>query len=67
MAEHTPKLLDQLGIAPERFIDYATQLMKQFGSALGAPAHLAERCATRQLKYLRGVRAAKAAFEREAA
>ncbi len=67
MAEHTPRLLERLGIEPERFIDCATQLMKQFGSAVGAPAHLTERCAARQLKYLRGVRAAKAAFERKAA
>ena len=43
-----PKLLQRLAIDPERFIDCATNLMKQFGSAVGAPAHLTELCALRQ-------------------
>ena len=67
IVEHTPKLLDRLGIDPERFIDCATNLMRQFGSAVGAPAHLTELCATRQVKYLRGMGAARGAFERKAA
>jgi hypothetical protein len=41
--------------------------MKQFGSAVGAPAHLTELCATRQVKYLRGMTVAKAVFELRAA
>jgi hypothetical protein len=52
-------LLDRLGIDPERFIDCATNLMRQFGSVVGAPAHLTELCATRQAKYLRGMGAAR--------
>ena len=63
IAELTPKLLDRLGIDPERFIDCATNLMRQFGSAVGAPAHLTELCAARQVKYLRGVGAAKRVFD----
>ncbi len=67
IAAHTPKLLERLNIDPEHFIDCATNLTKQFGSAVGAPAHLADLCAARQVKYLRGVGAAKRAFERRAA
>ena len=43
-----PKLLQRLEIDPDLFIDCATNLMKQFGSAVGAPAHLTELCALRQ-------------------
>jgi REP element-mobilizing transposase RayT len=67
MATHTPRLLERLNIEPERFIDCATQLMRRFGSAVGAPAHLTELCAARQVKYLRGMAAAKGAFERRVA
>ena len=38
IAERIPKLLQRLAIDPERFIDCATDLMKQFGSAVGAAA-----------------------------
>ena len=67
IAGRTPKLLNRLNIDPEHFIDCATNLMKQFGSAVGAPAHLTELCATRQVKYLRGMTVAKAVFELRAA
>ncbi|MDO8896291.1 MAG: hypothetical protein Q7V19_01480, partial [Bacteroidales bacterium] len=62
IAERVPKLLQRLAIDPERFMDCATDLMKQFGSAVGAPAHLTELCAQRQVKYLRGINAARGAF-----
>lgn len=67
IATHTPHLLERLNIEPERFIDCATQLMRRFGSAVGAPTHLTELCATRQVKYLRGMAAARGAFERRTA
>ena len=67
IAGQTPKLLKRLKIDPKHFIDCATKLMKQFGSAVGAPAQLTELCATRQMKYLRGVGAAKRVFESRAA
>ena len=67
IAKHTPRLLERLNIEPERFIDCATQLMRRFGSAIGAPAHLTELCAARQVKYLRGMAAARGVFERRAA
>lgn len=67
IAERVPKLLQRLGIEPERFIDCTTNLMKQFGSAVGAPAHLTELCAQRQVKYLRGISAARGAFGQKAA
>lgn len=65
--ERVPKLLQRLAIDPERFIECATGMMKQFGSAIGAPAHLTELCAVRQVKYLRGIQAARKAFEQKAA
>lgn len=67
IAERIPKLLQRLAIDPERFIDCATDLMKQFGSAVGAAAHLTELCAQRQVKYLRGINAARGAFGQKAA
>lgn len=67
IAERVPKLLQRLAIDPERFMDCATDLMKQFGSAVGAPAHLTELCALRQVKYLRGINAARGAFGQKAA
>jgi REP element-mobilizing transposase RayT len=67
MNAQVPKLLQRLGIEPERFVDCATDLMKQFGSAVGAPAHLVELCAQRQVKYLRGINAARGAFTQKAA
>lgn len=67
ISHRTPRLLARLGIEPERFIDCATQLMRQFGSAVGAPAHLTELCVARQVKYLRGMAVAKRVFERRAA
>ena len=60
-------ILFGVNIDPEQFIDCATNLMKQFGSAIGAPAHLTELCAARQVKYLRGVGAARRVFEGRAA
>ena len=65
--ERVPRLLHRLAIDPERFIECATGMMKQFGSAVGAPAHLTELCAQRQVKYLRGIQAARKAFEPKAA
>lgn len=64
---HTPKLLDRLGIDSEQFIACATSLMRQFGSAVRAPASLTQLCAARQAKYLRGIMAARSAFARQAA
>ena len=60
--ERVPELLQRLEIDPERFIDCTTDLMKQFGSAIGAPALLTELCAQRQVKYLRGIQAARGAY-----
>lgn len=67
IAERVPRLLERLKIEPGCFINCATDLMKQFGSAVGAPAHLTELCAQRQVKYLRGINAARGAFGRKAA
>ena len=63
----TSKLLDRLGITPDQFITCTTSLMRQFGSAVGAPASLLQLCTARQIKYLRGMAAARGMFERKAA
>ncbi len=57
-----PKILVRLGIDGERFISSAERLLKAFGTAVGAPASLANLCARRQAKYLRGIRAARTMF-----
>lgn len=67
IAGPVPKLLQRLEIDPERFIDCTTNLLRRFGSAVGAPARLTELCAARQVRYLRGMGAAREAFEKKAA
>jgi len=57
-----PKILARLEIDGERFISYSERLLKAFGAAVGAPASLADLCARRQAKYLRGIQAARAVF-----
>jgi hypothetical protein len=47
---HQPKILDLLGIDGERFIAYAARLLKEFGTAVGAPEALVNLCARRQTK-----------------
>jgi len=65
--EKTPKLLKRLGIDTEAFIEHATRLLKEFGSAIGKPAALVELAARRQAKFLRGMKAANRVFESQAA
>jgi REP element-mobilizing transposase RayT len=63
----TPRLLDRLAIDPEQFIATAGRMLRQFGSAIGTPTHITDLCVARQTRYLRGMRAARALFERAAA
>ena len=62
IASHQPRILDRLGIDGEAFISYADRLLKQFGSAIGAPQSMVDLCARRQTKYLRGMRASRQVF-----
>jgi hypothetical protein len=57
-----PRILDRLGIDPGRFIGYSERLLKEFGTAVGAPAAMVDLCARRQTKYLHGIRAARRMF-----
>jgi len=63
----TPRILERLQIDPEQFIATAGRMLRQFGSAIGTPTHVTDLCAERQTRYLRGMRAARALFERHAA
>ena len=63
----TPRLLERLAIDPEQFVATAGRMLRQFGSAIGTPAHITDLCVARQARYLRGMRAARALFERAAA
>jgi REP element-mobilizing transposase RayT len=58
-----PLILDRLGIDPEQFIRYSERLLKEFGTAVGAPVAMANLCARRQTKYLHGIRAARRMFQ----
>jgi hypothetical protein len=53
--EEHPVILDRLGIDPERFIGYSERLLKEFGTAVGAPAAMVS-------LYLHGIRAARRMF-----
>jgi len=57
-----PKILTRLSIDGEQFIGYSERLLKAFGTAVGAPASLADLCTRRQAKYLRGIQTARAVF-----
>jgi hypothetical protein len=57
-----PKILDRLGIDPQRFIGYSERLLEAFGTAIGTPASMVNLCTRRQTKYLHGIRAARQMF-----
>ncbi len=61
-----PQLLERLGLDADAFLMISGQLLKAFGSAVGAPAAMAEHCARREMKYLRGVVTARRLFGGEA-
>ncbi len=63
----TPRLLERLAIDPEQVIATPGRMLRQFGSAIGTPTHLTNLCVARQARYLRGMRAARALSERQAA
>jgi REP element-mobilizing transposase RayT len=67
IAGATPRLLDRLAIDPEQFIQATGLTLHRFGSAIGTPEHLTQHCVARNVAYLRGIRAARALFERRAA
>ncbi len=61
---HTPKILDRLNLDMKTFISHASRFLKEFGSAVGTPDNLIRLAAARQMKYLRGIGAARQMFER---
>jgi len=67
MPEHTPALIERLGMDRDGFINSANTLLQQFGSAIGKPESLLAHAATRQTRFLRGMQVAKSAFCRHAA
>lgn len=64
IAASQPKILDRIGVDGAAFISFATRLLKEFGSAVGAPSALIDLCARRQIKYLRGIHTARKMFVR---
>jgi REP element-mobilizing transposase RayT len=67
MPEHTPALIERLGMDRDSFIDSANTLLKQFGSAVGKPESLLAHAAQRQARFLHGMRLAKTLQRRQAA
>ena len=59
MPERAPRLLQRLQLEPEQFVECSARLMLRFGSAVGASENLTAHCAARQVKYLRGMGAAR--------
>jgi len=52
-----------LGIDGEPFVGFAERLLKEFGTAVGAPVSLVNLCAAqRRTRHLRGIRAARTMF-----
>ncbi|MEW5973236.1 MAG: transposase [Pseudomonadota bacterium] len=61
--EHIPAILGRLGVDAVTFMREAARLLKAFGSAVGCPARLAEHAAARNVRFLHGMRTARALFE----
>ena len=61
-----PPILVRMGIDGEAFIALSAHFLKEFGSAVGAPAKLIDLCERRQTKFLHGMRAARQVFGRRA-
>jgi len=57
-----PSILARMGIDGEAFIALSAHFLKEFGSAVGAPAKLIDLCERRQTKFLHGMRAARQVF-----
>ena len=62
IAENRPKILDRLGFDGETFAAYASRMLQEFGSVVGAPPAISRYCARRQSKYVRGVGLARKLF-----
>ncbi len=62
ISQDQPKILPRLGIDAETFILHAGKLLKEFGSAVGAPTALANLSAHRQTRFLLGMRVARQLF-----
>ena len=62
MAQGNPALLARLGVEADAFIAMASTFLQAFGSAVGAPAQMAQLCARRQTRFLHGMRAARRVF-----
>lgn len=62
MALGEPKILARMGVNGEAFIAMAATFLKEFGSAVGAPAQLVRLCERRQTKFLHGMHAARKVF-----
>lgn len=57
--EQIPPILKRVAINPSLFIQCAGDFMYIFGLAVGSPQAMAACCMRRQVKYLRGMKAAK--------
>jgi hypothetical protein len=62
----TPRILERLNMDPEQFIATAARMLLQFSTGC-TPEHLTAHCVARNVAFLRGMGAALALFERQAA
>ena len=65
--EHTPVILERLGMDAEMFIAHADQLLKSFAFAIGAPQRLVELAASKNCSYLRGIARARQLYSHQSA
>jgi hypothetical protein len=57
--ENIPPILKRIGIEPAQFIQCAGDFMHIFGLTVGSPPLMAECCARRDVKFLRGIKASR--------
>ncbi|MCB4205595.1 hypothetical protein LF845_11645 [Deferribacterales bacterium Es71-Z0220] len=60
--KNKPKILERLGISADGFAEYSHKLLKEFGNAVGSPEIIHRLYTTRNLKGMKGIKAAKKIF-----
>ena len=62
-----PRLLIEIGMEPKGFLAFARSFLKEFGPVIGSPDLLRDIVNRRQIRYVKGMTAARRVFIQKAA
>jgi len=65
--DDVPRLLSEIGMEPKGFIAFARSFLKEFGPVVGSPDLLKDIVKKRQVRYVKGINAARRVFVQKAA